>query len=416
MASVGDLSVGNGVMRIVGGKLTKQYEEVPLLHNRMQKGRGTKISDRGVEIPTHLTPNPAHKFMGDGDDFPAGGSNAVKRAQVFFKNYAFATRLTGAAIDSINSLDTAYIKDWLQFNLDETMSTGYKFGNIYAWGTGNGALATISSGANSATQTVNNNDANRYLRDGLVVDSVTTSSGLVTASGATISNAKASSTTFTTAAAMTTTVTSDVIVASGGYNLAVTGIKAMIDDTTNGPVTFQGLSRNTYTQYRANRIAAGTSSTGVGLDMTHLRRILGAGIHISVGELNRDALELWSHPSQWSAYTALGWQLKRFTGEAKSVDLGYTTAEVEGINWVQDVDAPKDQVYAIDWSTMGKYVAKDFGWDDKTGSILRQVPSSTSGIAYTDQYEAYWTGRYNYGCTRPNKNGLIDYLAVPTGF
>jgi hypothetical protein len=65
---------------------------------------------------------------------------------------------------------------------------------------------------------------------------------------------------------------------------------------------------------------------------------------------------------------------------------------------------------------MQKFVAKDYGWDDKSGSILRQVPSATSGIAYTDQYEAYMTARYNYGCTRPNKGAWIDALSVPTGF
>jgi len=409
--ATGDLTVANGVIKIVGGKLTKQYEEVPLLHNRMKKGKGTKIGDRGVEIPTHLSGNYNHTFMTDGGDFPAGGSNSVKRAQVFFKNLAGACRLTGAAIDSINSLDVAYIKDWLQFNLDESMSALYKMCNIYAWGTGNGRLATISSGANSATQTVNNNDANRYLRDGLVVQSVTPGTGAVTASG-TISNAKASATTFTTAAAMSTTLTSDIIVASGAFNLAVTGIRAMVDDTTDGPVTFQGLSRNTYTQYRAARVNA----SSVGLDVAFLRRLIGAGIHINTGELNRDALELWSHPAQTAAYSALGWNLKRFTGNSKSIDLGFTEYEYEGIGWVEDVDAPKDEINALDWSTFEKYVAKDFGWDDKSGSILRQVPSTTSGIAYTDQYEAYLTARYNYGCTRPNKNGWVDALAVPTGF
>ena len=406
--ATGDLTVANGVMKIVGGKLTKQYEEVPLLHNRIQRGRGTKISDRGVEIPTHLSGNYNHAFMSDGGDFPAGGSNAVKRAQVFFKNLAFSVRLTGAAIDSINSLDVAYIKDWLQFNLDETLSAGYKMGNIYAWGTGNGRLATISTGANSTTQTVNNNDANRYLRDGLRVE---ITDGTTSRGSAVIDNATASSSTFTLLTALNTT-TSDIVVASGSYNLAITGMRAMVDDTTDAAVTFQGISRNTYLGYRANRVNA--SSTG--LDVSFLRRLLGAGIQIKSGELNRDALELWSHPAQTAAYSALGWGLKRFNGSAKSVDLGFTTYEYEGINWVEDVDAPKDEVDAFDWSTFGKYIAKDFGWDDKSGSILRQVPSATSGIAYTDQYEAYMTARYNYGCTRPNKNGWVDSLAVPTGF
>lgn len=406
--ATGDLSVANGVMKIVGGKLTKQYEEVPLFHNRLQKGSGTKISDRGVEIPTHLTGNYNHRFMTDSGEFPVGGSNLVKRAQVFFKNYAFAVRLSGAAIDAINKMDVAYIKDWLQFNLDETMSAGYKMGNIYAHGLGDGSLAVISTGANSATQTVSNTNANRFLKDGLVIDSVTPATGVVTASG-TILNSKASSTTFTTVAAMTTTLTSDIVVASGSFNLAITGKKAIIDDTTNGPVTFQGLSRNTYPGYRAFRVNAGS----IGLDVSHLRRALGAGIHIATGELNRDVLEIWSHPAQTAAYSSLGWNLRRFDGKAKSIDLGYTTYEYEGVSWVEDVDCDKDRLDFIDFSTMAKYIAKDFGWDDKTGSILRQVPGTN---AYKDQYEAYMTARYNYGCTRPNKNAFVDTLSVPSGF
>lgn len=405
----GDLTVANGVVKIVGGKLTKQYEESALLHNRLQKGKGTKIGDRGVEIPTHLTGNYNHTFMTDGGEFPVGGSNLVKRAQIFFKNYAFATRLSGAAIDSINSMDVAYIKDWLQFNLDESMSAGYKMGNIYAHGTGSGRLATISSGANSATQTVNNTDANRFLKDGLLVDSVTPATGAITAAAGSILNSKASATTFTTVAAMTTTVTGDIIVASGAFNLAITGMKAIIDDTTNGPVVFQGLSRSTYPAYRAFRVNAGTT----GLDTSHLRRALSAGIHIAVGELNRDALEIWSHPSQTSAYSSLGWNLKRFEGDSKSVDLGFTSYEYEGINWVEDVDCDKDRIEFVDFSTLAKYVAKDFGWDDKTGSILRQVVGTNS---YKDQYEAFMTARFNYGCTRPNKNAFIDGLTIPTGF
>ncbi len=404
--ATGDLVVGNGVMKIVGGKLAKQYEETKLLHNRFQKGKGTKIGDRGVEIPTHLSGNYNHTFMSDGGSFPAGGSNASKRATVFFKNLAFSCRMTGAAIDSINGLDRAYIDDFLQWNLDETMNAGYKMGNIYAWGEGDGVLATISTGATSVTQTVSNNDANRYLRDGMLIE---ITDGTTSRGTATLTTAAASATTFLMDASLAST-TSDVVVAAGAYNLAITGIKAIIDDTTNAPVTFQGLSRNTYLGYRASRVAAAS----VGLDVSHLRRLLSAGIHIKVGELNRDALELWSHPCQTSAYSSLGWNLKRFTGDSKSVDLGFTAYEYEGINWVEDVDAPKTRVDAIDWSTMNKYVAKGFGWDDKTGSVLRQVPSSTT--AYTDQYEAYWTGRYNYGCTRPNKNGWIDALAVPTGF
>ncbi len=410
MANTGNLTITNGVMRIVGGKLTKQYEEVPLVYNRMQKGKGTKISDRGLEIPSGMTPNPAHAFMTDGGTFPAGGYPGVTRAQIFFKNYAHVIKMSGAAIDAINSKDVAYVSSSLQFGLDESVSQAYKMNNIYAWGTGSGALALVTATATSATQTVNNANANRYLRDGLVVDVMNTTTLVAEQTGLTIDNAQASATTFTFTAS-TTVTTPNVIVAAGGFNLAATGLRAIIDDTTNAPVIFQGISRNTFTKYRSFRVNASSAA----LDVTHLRRALAAGVQTSVGLLDRENLEIWSHQAQWSAYNALGWQLKRTDMKNMTVELGYTTAEYEGINWVQDNDAPKDAVYLIDWSTMFKVSGKDPGWDDKTGAILRQTPSSTAG-RYTDQYEAYWTMRYNYGCYRPNKNAFVDSLAVPTGF
>ncbi len=409
--ATGDLTVLNGVIKIVSGTLKKQYEEKALMYNRISKGKGTKIGDRGMEFPAHLTGNYNHGAVTDGGDMPAGGSNLAKRFQVFFKNVVASMRLTGAAIDSINSGDVAYVNDVLKWNMDETTSSFNKILNAYAWGVGDGRLATISSGANSATQTVSNNDANRFLHDGMAVQTVTTSTGTISSTG-TILNAKASATTFTSVAAMTTSVTSDIVTMAGSYNLMPIGIRGIIDDTTNGGTVFQGLSRSTYPSLKAFRVNA----SSVGLDVSFLRRLLSAGIHIAAGELNRDKLEFWSHPAQTSAYSALGWPLKRYDGMAKSVDLGFTTYEYEGINWVEDVDAPKTTVDAIDWSTMFKVTAKDIGWDDKTGATLRQVPSATSGVAYTDQYEAYLTGRFNFACNRPNINGWVDALAVPTGF
>lgn len=403
-----DLSTANGVVKIVGGKLTKQYEEVALFHNRLQKGKGKKIGDRGIEIPTHLGGNYNHKFMTDGGAFPRGGGQISRRAKVFFRNFAQAVRLTGGAIDTINSGDVAYVTDVLQWNMDETVGAGYKMNNIYAHGLGDGRLATTSTAGSGTTKTVTGNDLNRFLRDGVKVDFVVPGTGVISGTG-TIANAKASSTTFTLEAAATSAA-SDYVVASGSFNLAITGKKAWIDDTTNAPVTFQTISRNTYPAYRAFRMDAANT----GLDVAYLRKALSAGIHIAVGELDRDVLEIWSHPCQAAAYNALGWNLKRFSGESKTLDLGFTQYEFETINWTVDVDCDKDRLDFVDFSTIQKYVAKDFGWDEKTGSVLRQCVNSDG--ENLDQYEAYITARFNYGCTRPNKNAFVDRLTVPSGY
>ena len=109
--ATGDLSVANGVIKIVGGKITKQYEESALLHNQLQKNRGTKIGDRGVEIPTHLTGNYNHAFMADAEEFPINNSNVMKRTQIFFKNFTFTIQLSNTTINSINSINITYIKN-----------------------------------------------------------------------------------------------------------------------------------------------------------------------------------------------------------------------------------------------------------------------------------------------------------------
>jgi hypothetical protein len=168
------------------------------------------------------------------------------------------------------------------------MGAIYKMGNIYAHGKGDGRLATLSAdGGSSTTQTVNNNDKNRFLKAGLKIDIVTPSTGVV-AGSANIVLPQASSTTFTIDSAIDPGSSSDIVVASGAFNLAITGMLAIIDDTTNAPVSFQGLSRNTYTGYRATRVDAGST----GMDVSYLRRALSAGIHIQVGELDRDVLNL----------------------------------------------------------------------------------------------------------------------------
>src|SRR3990167_1078624 len=184
-----DLERANGVMRVVGDCLRTQFEQKHMFYTWVGKGKGTKIGDRGVEIPTHLVPNANHAWTSDGGDNPAGGSNLVKRAKVYFKNYMHSSRLTGGAIDTINGGDRSYVENFLQFELDESVKQAYKMINIYAVsGTGNGRLATISGTATSTTQTVDNNDANRFLRDELLIDSVNTSTGAKGISGVRISN------------------------------------------------------------------------------------------------------------------------------------------------------------------------------------------------------------------------------------
>ncbi len=417
--ATGNLTQATGVLRIVGGEYSKNYEQKAMLFNRINKGSGNTLSDRGFEIPTEIEGNYAYGWPTDGGDWPAGGSITTIRQLVFFKEYAHSVRLTARAINTIKP-DAAYIKSWTEKNLDGSINAAYKINNWMAWGTGNGLLGVVSSGASSVTQTFNNttaangNNNVRYLKYGMKVSFYDT--GLVTlrtGSPGTITSTPTPGNTTITLDTSVATTTGDYCVIYGGANQAITGMKAICDDTTEASVTYQNNSRNTYRNLRS-QVIDGSGTTG--LDVEILNRMIGAKIQVAMGAVNRGDYEIWSYPSQTAAYASLGYNLKRWDGKAKSLDLGYTSYEFQGMPWTEEIDMEKDRIHFMDFSVLEKYVAKPFGWEDTDGNILRMVPSSTSGVAYTSQYEGYWVGDYNFGSPDPRGLGKIIGLTVPTGY
>src|SRR4029077_2851562 len=108
----------------------------------------------------------------------------------------------------------------------------------------------------------------------------------------------------------------------------------------------------------------------------------------------RKDFEIWSSEAQWSVFSSLGWPLKRFdatAGKNKALDLGFTMMEWEGIPWVTEVDAPMDKVFFLNWDYIWKFENTPWHWEEFTGDIWKQVPSSTSGYNFTDKYEAHYS-------------------------
>lgn len=406
----GTIQQAEGILKIVTGELTTNYETTPSLMNRVNKGNGNALSDRGFEIPTVIEGNWAHAWLTDGGDFPAGGSIKTIRPKVYFKEFASACRLTGRAIESIQP-SSAAIKSWWGINMDESVKACMKLNNFYAWGIGNGVLGTISSGANSLTQTLNNNNNVRYLRFGMRISIYDATLTTLRGSANITSYPTPGQTTITIDTAISST-TGDFVTIYGGANQAITGMRAIADDTTNAGAIFQDTNRNTFRNYRAQVIDAGQA----GLDVEILNRMIGAKIQVALGGIDRDRLEIWSYMSQTAAYASLGYNLKRYEGQSKSLDLGYLTYDFQGMNWVEEVDCEKDGVFFMDFDKLDKYVAKSWHWIDVDGRVLRMVPSDTSGIAYTNQYEGYYGCMWNLGSPDCRGFGHIINLAVTTGY
>src|SRR5215469_11435928 len=96
-----NLSAAQPLMKIFfNPRISKQFNTAAVLWNRYADGKGIPISNRGMEIPTHLGPNAAFDWYSDGGTLPSGSGENMASALVSFFSFAEAVQLTGAALDA----------------------------------------------------------------------------------------------------------------------------------------------------------------------------------------------------------------------------------------------------------------------------------------------------------------------------
>ena len=407
-------------------RISKQFNTASVLWNRYADGKGIPISNRGMEIPTHLGPNAAFDWFSDGGTLPTGGSEAMASALVGFFSFVEAVQLTGAALDAAGNDATTYARA-LAFNIKMATINAIKYLNIYAFLDGTGALATLGTAVLTST-TVNSTlvatgsiEGTHWLRPGMLVavhigaTSAVRGTGPIVSLTNPIEDATGTSFVIGPTNVAFTTASGDIITitattgASDSFNNVIAGLKLIID---NGTVAsfFQNINRSTQSQYNAGVLALSGSPA---LARDHLRRML-AQVQILQGRVS-PSLEFLSHVSQLHAYMDMGWTLKRFNDANKKLDLGYSAMEWEGFPWIVDVDCPKDHIFAVDRDLMFKVTARELSFDDRTGSILNRIPSATAG-QYNDAFVAFLLFRGNLGTYIPNAHVKTNGLSVPSGY
>lgn len=422
-----NLTAAQPLMKIMfNPRISKQFNTAAVLWNRYADGKGIPISNRGMEIPTHMNGNAAFNWYSDGGTLPAGGGEGMTSALVGFFSFVEAVQLTGAALDAAGADSVTYARA-LAFNIKMATINAIKYLNIYAFLAGDGILGKVggsvtpSTTVNATVNVTGSIEAAHYLRPGMTVAFMTGTTTPVKCTATIVSLdqpievASGTNIVIGPASSATALASGDAIVVTGtsaaadSFQNVMSGLQVIIDNGTLASV-FQNINRSTNNQYNAGVIAlSGTPA----LARDHLRRML-ATVQILQGKVS-SSLELISHPSQLHAYMDMGWTLKRFNDANKKLDLGYTAVEWEGFPWIIDTDSPKDHIFGVDRDVMFKTVARELSFDDRTGSILRQVPSSTAG-QYTDAFVAYLIFRGNLGTYVPNAHVKLNGLGVPTGY
>lgn len=427
MAQQFNLTAAAPLMKIFfSPRISKQFNSAAVLWNRYADGKGIPISNRGMEIPTHLQPNASFTMLSDGGNLPPGGSENLASALVGFFSFAESVGFTGAALDAAGNDAVTYARA-LAFNIKMATINAIKRLNIYGFLDGTGALAILGTGVTTST-TLNSTlvasgsiEGTHWLSPGMTIAVHNGATGTVRGTGTIQSMTGAiedasqtnfvigpTNVSFTTVSGDIITVTATTAV-SDSFNNAISGLKLIIDNGTISSV-FQNINRSTNPQYNGGIVSLASSPA---LARDHLRRAL-ATIQILQGRVS-PSVEIWSHPSQLHAYADIGWTLKRFNDGNKKLDLGWTAVEWEGFPWIIDTDCPKDHIFFVDRDVMFKTVARELSFDDRTGSILRQVPSSTAG-QYQDAFVAFLLFRGNLGTYVPDAHCKVTGLGVPAGY
>src|SRR5262245_1522358 len=156
--AVFNLSAAQPLMKIFfNPRISKQFNTAAVLWNRYADGKGIPISNRGMEIPTHMQPNANFNWLSDGGTLPTGGSEALTSALVGFFSFVESVQLTGAALDAAGNDAVTYARA-LAFNIKMATINAIKYLNIYSFLSGDGILAKIGSPSNGTVLSTNVNN------------------------------------------------------------------------------------------------------------------------------------------------------------------------------------------------------------------------------------------------------------------
>lgn len=338
--------------------------------------------------------------------------------------------ISGDVINAARSQpDLSYLKDPLNFMMDEIRMAMSIVLGYQVFGTGDGSLARIdtSQGAVGADYFYVNNPGSVWIQRGMVIQAYTNnttgSSPQWTADTSAFQRVadvqRQSNGTYKIIIQKLTGATGDTtggttngywIYQRGHYGVAgLLGLSAICDDGTS-VATYQGQTRST-TAYANAKVF---NLNGAPINESALFPIFAEMARRSPSK--KITHMVTDHDTlSWLALSVLDRQ--RFEGQTtrggfKSVEwhhaLGTTTIMADQL-------CPPGRIFILDADELGLGwgTAPGGEWADEDGSPLNKQPSSSSGTGYKDQYVATWRVIAQMSCNAPENFALIYNYTSP---
>lgn len=379
----------------------------------MREFNGIESSAEGIDfvgntfaMPIHLARNQGTGPRAENVALPAAGNQGYAQITDTLRFYYGVFNVTGQLIKASESQEGAF-KRAVTAETQALIDDLKRHVNIHGYGDATGVIATITSGATSATQAV---DTTIYFQGGETIDiydsTLTTYRG--TAARTVLSFVRASLT--ITMDASVATTTNDVIVRASSNSTsavpnndksqALNGLEKIVSSTG----ALHGLNPATAGQtiWASTQIAAAGAVIGDNL----LRQLLD-GIGFESGS-DEEVVIITTRGIRNRFANTLTSQ-KRYNDAQSVVLRGGFKALMFDDNEpiVVDDHCRKGRAYALNLGAMFWSQMSDWEWMDEDGDVLTKIPGF-------DRYEAYLFKYCNLGTWARNRHGKITGAADDT--
>ena len=316
---------------------------------------------------------------------PAAAGNNYEQFVTTLKNLYGTVEISDKAVRASENNAGAFV-NLLTAEMEGLIrSSAFNFGRML-FGDGSGVLCTVSS-ASGTTVTV---DSVKNVIEGMTVDILTSGGGAVSgATGRRILSVDRDANTITlSGGALSGVAESNIVCVQGSYNLELTGLGAIFQDTG----TLYGLDRSTH------KWMVPYMQTSVG-ELSEIK------IQKAIDKLEETAgSRVDMILCSWGVKRALQEVLSASRTNSDMTELagGYRTMTYNGIPVVADRFCPDGTMYLLNSADFTLHQLCDWKWlEGDDGKVLRQVPGKPLYTATLVKYA-------DLICTRPCGQAMLS--------
>ena len=383
------------------GPIVSQFNDEIAIYRAAEKGK-EPWSGQQVIRPVKVRRNQGIGALAEAGNLPSIGRQTTAQAIIANKSNYLRFGLTAQMIKASANDKGSFIRA-VSFEMSEGMNDLKSDVNRQLAWDGTGDLGLVAANATSSSSITvsgreSSEDGNKFLDVGMVIDILSSSTGLAVASGIEITALSGTSTATLTLSAPVTVSANDIVIRAGSSGQEIQGLLVSLDGGTS---SIYNIDRSTYPSFQGNVVNRG----GGQLTLDSMQQAFNEARRR--GGLKLDAL--YTDFDSERFYVKLLTADKRYSntveGDGGFSRQGQKYLDFNGLPVVPDKDMSR-RMFFLNQESWKKYVLAELEWANETGSELIAQTGS-------DTFEVRLRLFANLFCEKPSANAALRNYISP---